>query len=102
MAKETYEEAAMMRETRVRLGDGLSVEFNGLLFRLVCHRENGIDEIVMDFNEVTKFVAFVEMVARATLVAEHGHTQASVSPEARDDLIAYEAARNAAKAKSHD
>jgi hypothetical protein len=80
------------------LGDGLNVEFIGLLFRLVCHREeNGVNEVFMDHDAIKKFKAFIELIERATHV-ERRNTQASVSPEARDDLLAYEAARNAAKA----
>ena len=89
----------MLRETRLHLGDGLNVEFNGFHYRLFCNRDNGVNEVFLDNDALKKFKAFIELIERATLV-EHRNIQASVSPEARDDLIAYEAARNAAMAKS--
>jgi hypothetical protein len=55
----------MMRETQVHLGNGLSVEFDGWLFRLFAYRDNGLDEIFMDPDAIKKFRAFVELVERA-------------------------------------
>ena len=91
----------MMQAPRAYLGDRLSVEFDGLEYRLF-YPEDDLPvrgTVFMGHDAIKTFKAFIELIERATLV-EHRNTQASVSPEARDDLIAYEAARNAAKAKS--